>query len=338
MPVTTKQIAEIAGVSRGTVDRALNNRPGVNEATRKKILSIAERLRYVPNRAGKALSTAGRTLSIGIVLNCVDNPFYDDIIAGIEACRAAYKDFDIDFHYHRLKGYSALEQLDALRKLEDVQIILISPLNEPEVTAKINSLTENGAAVITLNSDIEYSKRLLHVGCNYHASGCTAAGILGLTLGSGTVGIVTGSLRMLGHRQRVKGFLEELGLRFPNIKNAWLIENNDDDKKSYDAVKNRLSKEPAISAVYFCAGGVFGGVNAIQEVLSSALPIIIACDDIPQTLELVKSGQIMATICQEPFRQGYEAMRLALEYHITGKRPAPDTIYMKNEIKILQNI
>ena len=53
---TIKQIAEKAGVSRGTVDRVLNNRSGVNEETARKVLEIAKLLNYKPNKAGKALA------------------------------------------------------------------------------------------------------------------------------------------------------------------------------------------------------------------------------------------------------------------------------------------
>ena len=49
MAVTVKQIAELANVSRGTVDRVLNNRSGVSEATRQKVLKIAKELHYEPN-------------------------------------------------------------------------------------------------------------------------------------------------------------------------------------------------------------------------------------------------------------------------------------------------
>ena len=56
MPVTVKQIAELAGVSRGTVDRALNGRGHVRPEIEKKILAIAKEMGYTPNRAGKALA------------------------------------------------------------------------------------------------------------------------------------------------------------------------------------------------------------------------------------------------------------------------------------------
>ena len=51
---TIKEIAELAGVSRGTVDRVLNNRGAVNAETEAKIRSIMKQLHYKPNKAGMA--------------------------------------------------------------------------------------------------------------------------------------------------------------------------------------------------------------------------------------------------------------------------------------------
>ena len=55
MSVTIKQIAELANVSRGTVDKVLNHRPGVKAETKTKVLQIAKELNYEPNFLGKAL-------------------------------------------------------------------------------------------------------------------------------------------------------------------------------------------------------------------------------------------------------------------------------------------
>ena len=52
----THLIADIAKVSRGTVDRALHGRGGINEATRERILQIARQIGYKPNLAARALS------------------------------------------------------------------------------------------------------------------------------------------------------------------------------------------------------------------------------------------------------------------------------------------
>ena len=58
MPVTLQQIAEAAGVSRGTVDRALKNRGRVNAEVAERIRKIAKEMGYQPSRAGRALAMA----------------------------------------------------------------------------------------------------------------------------------------------------------------------------------------------------------------------------------------------------------------------------------------
>ena len=54
--VTIKQIADLCGVSRGTVDRVINERGNVKPETKELVLSMAKELGYKPNPAGKALS------------------------------------------------------------------------------------------------------------------------------------------------------------------------------------------------------------------------------------------------------------------------------------------
>ena len=58
---TIKEIAELAGVSRGTVDRVLNNRGMVNPDTARKVKEIANALNYKPNKAGLILSAQKET-------------------------------------------------------------------------------------------------------------------------------------------------------------------------------------------------------------------------------------------------------------------------------------
>lgn len=59
-----KKIAQLAGVSRGTVDRVLNNRGTVSEETAARVLKIAKALNYVPNRVGKSLSLRKKISSL----------------------------------------------------------------------------------------------------------------------------------------------------------------------------------------------------------------------------------------------------------------------------------
>ena len=82
MAVTSQQIAELAGVSRGTVDRALHNRGRVNPEVAARIRKIAEELGYRPNSIGQALVRARQGLRLGAILQSAETPTMQDVAAG----------------------------------------------------------------------------------------------------------------------------------------------------------------------------------------------------------------------------------------------------------------
>lgn len=84
MSITSKEIAEMCGVSRGTVDRALNNRPGVNEATKQKVLETARQLGYRPHFLAQSL-VKGKTMSIGAVIFDINNQLFPQLINAVES-------------------------------------------------------------------------------------------------------------------------------------------------------------------------------------------------------------------------------------------------------------
>jgi LacI family transcriptional regulator len=84
MRATIKDIAEECKVSVGTVDRALNDRPGISKKTKEKILEAAERLQYRPNYIGQSLAR-GKTMTIGVVCFDLYNNFFPELIDTIES-------------------------------------------------------------------------------------------------------------------------------------------------------------------------------------------------------------------------------------------------------------
>lgn len=83
MSLTSKDIAEICGVSRGTVDRALNDRPGISEEVKKRILNTAEELGYRPHFPARSLVT-GSTMTFGVVAFDLRNWFFAELVNAIE--------------------------------------------------------------------------------------------------------------------------------------------------------------------------------------------------------------------------------------------------------------
>lgn len=80
---TIKDIARRAGVTPGVVSRALNNKYGVKPSTKEKIQRLAHEMGYVPNTAARSLVTR-RTDTIGIMMADISEPFYAQIIKGME--------------------------------------------------------------------------------------------------------------------------------------------------------------------------------------------------------------------------------------------------------------
>lgn len=99
MAITLNQIAEICGVSRGTVDRALHNKGNVRPAVAERIKAVATEYGYTPNRAGLALSRASHPIRIGVIIISVQTPFMQIVLdaARREARRLAAFSVEVIF-------------------------------------------------------------------------------------------------------------------------------------------------------------------------------------------------------------------------------------------------
>ena len=330
---TMKEIAALSGVSRGTVDRVLNHRGSVNPDTAARVMMIAEKLNYQPNKAGLILAAQKKNLKIGVVLFQDTNPFFQDVLKGVYAkadelsgynCQVLVRQVPFDENCQK-KVIQKLEQ-------EGVHGLVISPFNAPSIAAEINRLSEKNIPTITTNTDI-LSRRIAYVGSNYFLSGQTAAGLLGrMTFGPVIVGIITGSSHVLCHTDRIAGFQETIRNYYPNVKILEdIVENHDNDEESFLTVKKFLTKHPECNALYFAAAGVYGGCRAVLSLgLSEKIKIF--------TAELIRQGVITATICQQPFQQGYRPVELLSRYLLEGIMPEAELQYVNIDIRIRENI
>lgn len=340
MMATIKEIAELAGVSRGTVDRVLNNRGSVNSNTAEKILEIAKALDYKPNRAGIVLAAQKKKLKLGVILFSVDNPFFEDVLKGIESKAAELAGYNCSVIVKQVH-FDITEQLAAIDELEKEEVngIAMAPCNHISIKNRINALYEKGIPVVTLNTDIEGSKRIAYVGSHYTHSGETAAGLMHLmTSGEVKVGIISGSSDILCHTERIAGFKKALKERYHNIHIVDTIENHDDDIESYEKTSALLSAHPDINALFFAAAGVYGGCRAVISAGLANQIRILAFDQVATTKELVKEGIIAATICQQPKIQGTKPLDILFAYLTAGEIPKKEFHYVAVDIRIKENI
>lgn len=336
---TIKEIAEMAGVSRGTVDRVLNNRGSVHPKTAEKILELVKALHYVPNKAGVALAAQKKNLKLGVILFNSRNPFLDELLQGIETKTTEFSGYNCTIIVKQVH-FDVLEQVAAIDELlaEAINGLVITPYNDPLISSKINELSEKGIPVVTTNTDIQNSKRLAYVGSHYYRSGETAAGLMALmTSGEVKVGIITGSSKVLCHTERIAGFKNRIQQAYPNLNVVSIVENKDDEIESYTLTLDLLTKHPEINALFFSAGGVYGGCRAVKALGLSNIKII-TYDKVDTTVQMLQEHIIAATICQEPYVQGTKPFDLLFNYLTTGEPPDQEYYYTSIDIRITENL
>lgn len=126
MAITSLQLAQLCGTSRGTVDRVLKNRPGVNEETRKRVLEAAARCRYRPNIIGQTL-VSGKSNTIGVVFFDFSHDFFAELFSAFEreADQLGYVVFPV-LSYHDPK-----REIECINRLLDRRVdgIILLPVN-----------------------------------------------------------------------------------------------------------------------------------------------------------------------------------------------------------------
>lgn len=340
---TIKEIAQVAGVSRGTVDRVLNNRGLVNPETEMRVRQVAKALNYVPSRAGKALAIKKRRLKIAFLLfeNAKDNPFFLDVISGINAKAEELGDLgvSVEIMYSSFGNPAAQEKLMDYAVKQGFDGIALTPLNNPVIADKIRKITQKSIPVVTVNTDLPGSGRLAYVGSDYFKGGRTAANLMCLiTGGKGKIGIVTGSHDVLCHSQRIDGFKDYLYQHAPGLEIVKTVQNNDDEFESFEVTRQLLKENPGIDALFLAAAGVQGAGKALQEYADNRNIKVVCFDTVPATQELMQGGVIAAAIGQQPEKQGAKPLDILVEYLSYGEVSQQNDCICATEIYVCENL
>lgn len=340
---TMKQIAELAGVSRGTVDRVLNHRGTVSGETARKVREIAATLQYRPSRAARSLASRKRGLRLCYILfDPAANPYFAQVEAGIARKAAELQEYGVTVE-ELYSSFADPASQDAL--LEQAVAggaggIVIAGFNTAETAARLRRITASGIPVVTANTDIDDSGRLAYVGCDHARSGRTAGGLMRLlTRGSAHVGVLIGSRSVQCHTARLAGFAEQLQRTAPGMEIAGVCENNDDDFESFAVTRTLLEQHPGIDALYIAASGAYGACRAVELRGDAApRPVIVCHDCLESTRTMLEKGVIAAAICQQPEYQGARPLDLLFNALAMDTPPERENYYTDIDILIRENM
>lgn len=340
MAVTLAEIAALAGVSRGTVDRALNDRGRVDPEVAARVRRIAAERGYRPNRAGRMLARAKNPIKVGVIVQSVETMFMHMVFEETERARAHFTTTGAEVLVRPLEGVDAQEQLAVIDELidEGVQGIALSPAEDERVRARIQALSEK-MPIVTFNTDLPGSGRLCYVGADNYACGRMSAGLMDLLLaGHGEVLVVAGQENNLSHQQRVDGFCAEAGAQFPGLTLLPPQTCGDDQQLAHDIVCRSVQEHPCIRGVYVSVNGQIGACDALRELGLQGKVHLICHDLIPANAENVRRGLIDFLIDQDAVLQGTRPVELLMDYLLAGEKPENDRILARIDILNRYNV
>lgn len=320
--VGIKEIAAAAGISIGTVDRALHNRPGVNPKTQAKVLKIAERLGYRPNLAARSLKL-NRHLRIAAHLPQQIASFFDPLRQGIREAAAALHGVNVELiirnYPHMGEGDLKLLQEDLSK---DYDGLLITPGNPTRLEPAIRRYTERGTTVVCIASDAPRTNRLASISADAATSGSIAAELLGMTLpAEGPVAIITGDLNTFDHGEKLRGFAATLATIAPHLPLMPAIESHESPREAYRAAQDLLRRRIKPIGIYINTANSLPVLRAIDEAGLWGKLKIVTTDLFPELIPLLESRKIIATLYQRPYAQGKLAIETLCRYLVEGTQP-----------------
>ena len=147
MRTTIKMIAERAGVSIGTVDRVLHDRPYVKAEVRERVLRVMEELDYHPNRMASALATSGTPRKLALVQPEWEEGFVrDEMDAGTARFLEEYRDYNVSLD---IRNYPSGDEAECLRLLNEAvengaQAVALCASGTEEIRRALERLSERG--------------------------------------------------------------------------------------------------------------------------------------------------------------------------------------------------
>jgi len=332
-------IAQMANVSIGTVDRALHGRPGIKDATRQRILQIAQQIGYIPNLAARALSVAKSTARIGVCMPREIHFFYDQLWAGVqdEGRRAAQMGIRFINRPVRALGEADTEAFTEL-VASGVDGIILTAGNPKGLTPLINDAEARGIRVVCVSTDAPESRRSSVVCVEPALNGSLAGELMGKLVPRGAkVAVVAGMLTTEDHRQKTAGFTEAFQQHCAGGKVISVIEGHEHEEESFQKTLDILRRSPGLAGLYVNTVNCLPVCRALRERGLAGKIKLITTDLFAEMAPQFAAGTITASIYQQPHRQGQIAVRVLAD-NLTNKIHIPGIIHLSPGVVMSSNL
>lgn len=261
---TLQDIAQLAGVGVATVDRVVNRRAPVREATAQKVLQAAYQLGY-PLDATLMPDTrrASRALTLGLILLPDNYSFYQQLAQHLKLL--AQPDHQLMLHFHAIGAVE--ETASVIETLaQHVDAIGLIALDNPLIRQAVERASQRGVKIFTLLSDLSPCGQHGYIGLDNRQAGRTAAWAAAhLFPNGGKTGIIVGDNGFLCQETCEISFRSWLRERQTAHQVLEPVKNNENIACAFDVTQQLLQQHSDLAVIYAPCGALEGVVAALRD-------------------------------------------------------------------------
>lgn len=338
--ITIKDIAKLAEVSAGTVDRVLHNRGKVSEDKRKKVEAVLKEINYEPNLIAKTLKN-NRIFRLAAILPTSDeDEYWQKAKRGLQAALAEFRSFGISLDLCQFDITDPGSFQEACREVlnSGADGIIAVPFFHAEAPQEFAAFEAQEIPYITFNTHLNGLSPQCSIGQNLKQSGTLAAQLALMSRKK------PGSLAMIhvnehpdnaDHaREKEEGFKAYLNANQINHSSFHSI-SLDENRNFEQELQKALESIPDLSAVHVSTSKAF----LICEILKKIHPdcILSGYDLVHQNVALLRAGQIQFLIDQKPMEQAYQGVARFTD-QLIFKKPIESKYLLPLHVAFKENI
>lgn len=335
MKMTTSRIAELAGVSRGAVDKTIHNRPGVREDVRQKILQVIAETGYVPLSVRKAGTQTKKSYRVAVILPPLTNPYFKALKRYIDEIVFMSNLSTVCFFCGPTDSRRMLSLLKQLRE-QNFDGYLLRGMRSGSIREELEAINK---PIIFFECDIPDVNRLCLVGEDCVKTGRLAASLLAKSVDyHGEVSVITGSVEIPSHQQRLMGFLDVMRTEYPEIRIVRQIYSLDQPAVAYQQTSRVLEDCPHLAGICNLAGcnGEIG--HAILESRKKDSVRLVCFSTTSDVITLIQKKIVTFSINLQPREQARMMFETMYAYLTLGKKPSSGFLKTPVTIALDENI
>lgn len=339
--ITIKDIARMAGVSAGTVDRVLHNRGKVSSENLKKINDVLEKVDYNPNLIASALSSKKKYYIAVVIPSYKKGEYWESVSLGIDAAEREFSQFGIRIEKIFFDQYDSnsleIKKKEILSK--NIDGVVLAVLFKKEFEELSEKLSQNEIPYVYMDFNLQGNQLAFYGTDSFFGGKLSARMFLTLTSINDDILMVLlnvkNGMRSNQSINREKGFLNYLQEKKyrGNIHRLNLEYLNEDYNNK---VLNDFFSQNKVKGVIVFNSTCHIVANYFKKRNISNIALV-GYDGIAENIQMMKEGFVDVLISQRPYFQGYEATKSLCNFLLKKIVPKSEN-YIPLDVVVNENV